>query len=184
MAACGDTTTPKGGLSTTTSPSASTTAGAEPEVTVVSDVLYQEDPDGTQHAFTAYAPGVEGGPWPVALMIHGLGGGMAPTASEVASQGVVAFVPAWETPAFVPSPTFSVLARVAERPLVPISPMNAPGVQAPVPQPYQGFSSGSTCRPSMSLLKPPNRSTTAMSSRTASSSNPSFCTAEVWTCSQ
>jgi acetyl esterase/lipase len=31
-------------------------------------------------------------------MIHGLGGGMAPTPSQVAAQGVVVFVPAWEMP--------------------------------------------------------------------------------------
>ncbi len=52
------------------------------------------------------------------------------------------------------------------------------------PQPYQGLSSGSTCKPSMSLLKPLNRSTTAMSSRTPSSSRPNFRTAEVCTPSQ
>ena len=62
--------------------------------------------------------------------------------------------------------------------------VNAHGTQAPDPQPYQGFSSGSTRRPSTSLLKPLKRSTTAINSRTASSLSPNFCTAEVWTCSQ
>lgn len=98
MTACGDTTTPTD-RPTTTSPSASTTAGAEPEVTVVSDVLYQEDPDGTQHALTVYAPSAEG-PWPVAVMIHGSWGGMAPKPFEVASKGVVVFEPFWDMPSF------------------------------------------------------------------------------------
>ncbi len=62
--------------------------------------------------------------------------------------------------------------------------MNAHGIQALEPQPYQGFSSGSTDRPSISLLKPAKRSTTAISSSTPSSSNPSFRTAEMWTPSQ
>ena len=51
-------------------------------------------------------------------------------------------------------------------------------------QPYHGFSSGSTRRPSISLLKPLKRSTTAISSTIASSFSPSFRTAEVWTSSQ
>jgi hypothetical protein len=34
------------------------------------------------------------------------------------------------------------------------------------------------------LLKPQNKSTTAINSSTPSSLRPSFCTAEVWTCSQ
>ena len=63
-------------------------------------------------------------------------------------------------------------------------PVNAHGTQAPEPQPYQGFSSGSSFRPSASLQKPLKRSTTAISSSTASSSSPNFCTAEVWTVSQ
>jgi hypothetical protein len=49
------------------------------------------------------------------------------------------------------------------------------------PQPYHGFSSGSTWRPVSSLLNPAKRSTTAMSSVIPSSSSPSFRTAEVWT---
>ncbi len=61
---------------------------------------------------------------------------------------------------------------------------SAHGTQAPDPQPYHGFSSSSTRRPSRSLLNPQNRSTTAISSRTPSSLRPNFCTAEVWTCSQ
>ncbi len=56
---------------------------------------------------------------------------------------------------------------------------NADGIQTAEPQPYQGFSSGSTDKPSMSLLKPLNRSTTAMSSNTPSSSKPNFRTAEM-----
>ena len=59
---------------------------------------------------------------------------------------------------------------------------NAHGIPSPVPpHPYQGFSSGSTCKPSLNLFRPANRSTTAISSRIASSSSPSFRTAEVWT---
>ena len=49
------------------------------------------------------------------------------------------------------------------------------------PQPYHGFSSGSTWSPLRRLLNPLNRSTTAIISTMASSSNPSFRTAEVWT---
>ena len=63
-------------------------------------------------------------------------------------------------------------------------PVNAHGIQTAEPHPYQGFSSRSTCKPSINLLKPLNRSTTAMSSSTASSSKPNFCTAEVCTASQ
>jgi hypothetical protein len=62
--------------------------------------------------------------------------------------------------------------------------VRAHGTQAGHPQPYQGLSSGSTRKPSISLLNPLNRSTTAINSRTASSSSPSFCTAEVCTRSQ
>lgn len=62
--------------------------------------------------------------------------------------------------------------------------VRAHGTQAGHPQPYQGFSSSSTRKPSISLLNPLNRSTTAINSRTASSSSPSFCTAEVCTRSQ
>lgn len=56
-----------------------------------------------------------------------------------------------------------------------------PASQLSYPHPYHGLSSGSTCRPSISLQKPLNRSTTAINSTTASSSRPSFCTAEVCT---
>lgn len=63
-------------------------------------------------------------------------------------------------------------------------PGDAHGIYTAAPHPYQGFSSGSTCKPSINLLNPLNRSTTAISSRTAASSNPSFCTAEVCTWSQ
>ena len=49
------------------------------------------------------------------------------------------------------------------------------------PHPYQGFSSISTCKPSNSLLSPLNNSTTVINSRIASSSSPSFRTAEVCT---
>lgn len=63
-------------------------------------------------------------------------------------------------------------------------PVNAHGIQTAEPHPYQGFSSRSTRKPSINLLKPLNRSTTAMSSSTASSSKPNFCTAEVCTASQ
>ncbi len=52
------------------------------------------------------------------------------------------------------------------------------------PHPYQGFSSGSTCRPSSSLLSPLNKSTTAISSTIPSSSRPSFRAAEICTLSQ
>ena len=62
--------------------------------------------------------------------------------------------------------------------------MSAHGTHAPDPQPYHGFSSSSTRRPSRSLLKPLKRSTTAISSSTPLSFRPNFCTAEVWTCSQ
>jgi acetyl esterase/lipase len=96
MAACGDST--PSARPTSVSPSARTTDAAGSEVTAVSDVLYQEDPDGTQHVLRVYAPATEDGPWPVAVMIHGLGGGMAPTASEVADHGVVVFVPTWAEP--------------------------------------------------------------------------------------
>ncbi|MEW6059882.1 MAG: hypothetical protein AB1551_07080 [Actinomycetota bacterium] len=61
----------------------------------VSDVLYQEDSDGTRHVLSVYAPSTEGGPWPVAVMIHGLGGWMAPRPAEVAAQGIVVFEPTW-----------------------------------------------------------------------------------------
>ncbi len=61
---------------------------------------------------------------------------------------------------------------------------NADGIQIEEPQPYQGFSSGSTDNPSISLLKPLNRSTTAISSKTPSSLRPNFRTAEMWTPSQ
>lgn len=92
-----------GGAATTPSSQPSTVPPSarpvtEPEVTAISDVLYREDPDGTQHVLTIYAPEAEDGPWPVALMIHGLGGGMAPPPFEVASQGVVVFVPTWDMP--------------------------------------------------------------------------------------
>ncbi len=100
MAACGGGATTPSGRPTTMSPSASTTAAAEPEVAVVSDVLYQEDPDGMQHVLRVYTPATEDGPWPVAVMIHGAGGGMAPAPSEVARQGVVVFVPVWRLPSW------------------------------------------------------------------------------------
>lgn len=72
----------------------------------------------------------------------------------------------------------------ALRTLILRVPKDAHGIYTAAPQPYQGFSSGSTCRPSINLLNPLNKSTTAMSSSTAASSNPSFCTAEVCTWSQ
>jgi len=65
-----------------------------------------------------------------------------------------------------------------------IAGVNAYSTQVLYPQPYQGFSSASTRNPSINLLKPLIKSTTAISSSTASSSNPDFCTAEVWTPSQ
>ena len=49
------------------------------------------------------------------------------------------------------------------------------------PHPYHGFSSGGISSPSTSLLRPMKSSTTAISSRIASSSSPSFRTAEEWT---
>ena len=55
---------------------------------------------------------------------------------------------------------------------------------AAYPQPYQGLSSGSTCRPSISLQNPLKRSTTAINSRNALSLSPNFRTAEVCTSSQ
>jgi pimeloyl-ACP methyl ester carboxylesterase len=99
LAGCGDDGTRTEGHATG-SPSASLTTGAgseEFDVTDV-DVPYQEDPDGTERLLSVFAPAAEGGPWPVAVMIHGLGGGMAPSASQVAAQGVVVFVPTWEMP--------------------------------------------------------------------------------------
>lgn len=97
-AACaGDTATPLG-RPTATPPSAPTTTAAERQVTVASDVLYQEDPDGTQHLLRVYAPATEGGPWPVAVMIHGLGGSLNADPSDVAAEGIVVFVLSWTWP--------------------------------------------------------------------------------------
>lgn len=56
---------------------------------------------------------------------------------------------------------------------------DAPGIQETYPHPYHGFSSGSTWRPSDSLLQPLIKSTTAINSTMPSSSRPNFRTAEV-----
>ncbi|HZD05072.1 MAG TPA: hypothetical protein VE173_09140, partial [Longimicrobiales bacterium] len=81
--------------SATASPSPSTPS-AEELRELYQSVLYQEDPDGTQYAMSVYAPAAEGGPWPVAVMIHGAGGSrLDQWARAVASKGVVAYVPYW-----------------------------------------------------------------------------------------
>jgi acetyl esterase/lipase len=70
-------------------------------VRVVSGVLYQKDPDGTRHVLSVFAPS-KGGPWPVAVMIHGGTEGGPPElplvrswARAVAREGAVVFVPRW-----------------------------------------------------------------------------------------
>jgi len=102
LAACGDGAT-QTGRQITMSPSVATETGTASGVSGADvpypvDVPYLEDPDGTQHTLSVFTPPGEGGPWPVAVMVHGLGGGMAPPASEVADQGIVVFAPAWDMP--------------------------------------------------------------------------------------
>jgi acetyl esterase/lipase len=101
LAACGDDGTRTEGQATA-SPSTSIATGSGSEALEVTDVdvPYQEAPDGTEGLLSVFAPAAEGGPWPVAVMLHGAGGGMAPTPFEVASKGVVVFVPAWDMPSF------------------------------------------------------------------------------------
>lgn len=102
LAACGDGAT-QTGRQFTMSPSVATETGTASGVSGVDvsypiDVTYLEDAGGMQQVLSVFAPSGEGGPWPVAVMVHGLGGWMAPTASEVADQGVVVFAPTWDMP--------------------------------------------------------------------------------------
>jgi acetyl esterase/lipase len=88
------TTTPPPTPSATESPAPAT----EPPPTVqeFSDLLYQEDPDGRRHVTSVYAPVGDGGPWPVAVMLHGGGGyPLLPDASTIAALGAVVFAPRW-----------------------------------------------------------------------------------------
>lgn len=103
VAAC-DGGTSTSGRPITASPSTSTSA-TEPGVREISEVPYQQDPDGTRHELTVYAPATEGGPWPVAVMVHGCcretedaGVVISAEPSAVARQGLVVFVPAWAWP--------------------------------------------------------------------------------------
>ena len=69
-----------------------------PTVRETADVLYQEDPDGRRHLTSVYAPLGNGGPWPVAVMLHGGGGyPLLPDASTIAALGAVVFAPRWST---------------------------------------------------------------------------------------
>jgi len=71
-----------------------------PTVQEVSDVLYQEDPDGRRHVTSVFAPVGDGGPWPVAVMLHGGGGyRLLPDATTIAALGAVVFAPRWSTQA-------------------------------------------------------------------------------------
>jgi hypothetical protein len=106
-AGCGSVAvTPGPSVTTTPAPTPSDTESpvpaTEPAPTVreFSDVLYQEDPDGRRHVTSVYAPVGDGGPWPVAVMLHGGGGyPILPDASTIAALGAVVFAPRWSTQA-------------------------------------------------------------------------------------
>jgi predicted esterase len=74
----------------------------ESDTTKTSDLLYQEDADGTQYVLDVYAPQGEGGSWPVVVMVHGAGppSGLLPRPSEVAERGALVFAPTWTVPSW------------------------------------------------------------------------------------
>lgn len=81
-----------------------TVACGKPDVSTTSNVLYQEDTDGTRYTMNVYVPATGDGPWPVAVMIHGAGGfTLDHWARDVARQGVVAFVAYWSDTGLPPS---------------------------------------------------------------------------------